>query len=164
MKKTVILALENTGKIPTELGGDFDGMEVSLRDLPAGNAGRLIHAVTVEEIGDVSSDVLVFTENVVVEFSFIERLLQLPDSNIVVVRKARGRESLRVLTDEALRVTAILGSIDSKGASADLSPIGLYKFEPSFLRAIAKLVPVHKRLFVWGFQGFLSTEACFLDA
>lgn len=115
-------------------------MELCLRALPRPNAGRLVDAATANEIAHVDGDVLVFTENLVIDFDVIERLLRSQDRNIAVVSKTQGGRSLRVLADDALRLTAVLPDRPSSQhhASADWNLMGVYKFDPAFVRAIAR--------------------------
>ncbi|MFA1624085.1 hypothetical protein ACDY96_14975 [Rhizobium mongolense] len=140
VQKTVILTLHDVGDLGFGLQNGLNGMELCLRALPAPNAGRLINAVTVDEISEVCGDVFVFTENLNIDFSLIERLVQSSDSNLVVVGKAHSQRSLRLLINKALRLTAILpqDAVSGKNVSADLSPVGVYKFGPKFLRSIAR--------------------------
>ncbi|WEX79308.1 hypothetical protein PYH37_006171 (plasmid) [Sinorhizobium numidicum] len=140
VQRAMVLAQGTLGDIASDLGGELDGMELCLRALPTPNAGRLVDAATIKEIAHVDRDVLVFTENVVIEFELIERLLRLQDRNIAVVSKTHGRRSLRILADDALRLTAILPdrALGQDDASADSNLLGVYKFDPAFVRAIAR--------------------------
>lgn len=114
-------------------------MELCLRALPTPNAGRLIDAVTVDEISEVCGDVFVFTENLNIDFSLIERLVRSSDSNLVVVGRADSQRSLRLLINKALRLTAILPQGSVRGRNVcDLSPVGVYKFRSELLRRIAR--------------------------
>ncbi|OWK25406.1 hypothetical protein AJ87_10540 [Rhizobium yanglingense] len=140
VEKTVILTLHGVGDLGLGLRNGLNGMELCLRALPTPSAGRLIDAVTVDEIREVCGDVFVFTENLNIDFALIERLVQSSDSNVVVVGRAHGQRSLRLLMNKTLRLTAILpqGSVSGRNVSADLSPVGVYKFGPKFLRSIAR--------------------------
>ncbi|SEI21497.1 hypothetical protein SAMN05216228_10786 [Rhizobium tibeticum] len=139
VQKTVILTLHGVGDLGLGLRNGLNGMELCLRALPTPNAGRLIDAVTVDEIGEVCGDVLVFTGNLNIDFSLIERLVQSSDSNLVVVGRADSQRSLRLLTNKSLRLTAILPQDAVSGRNvSDLSPVGVYKFGPKFLRSIAR--------------------------
>ncbi|MFA1622000.1 hypothetical protein ACDY96_04000 [Rhizobium mongolense] len=140
VKKTVILALESMGDVAREFGDDLNGMELCIRVLPTPNAGRLIDTATAEEIAEFNGNILVFTQNLVLDFSLIERLLQSSNRNIAVVGRSHGRGSLRILANKALRLTATLpeDSVSRKSASADLSPVGVYRFEnlPFFAQSL----------------------------
>ncbi|PDT43726.1 hypothetical protein CO661_33510 [Sinorhizobium fredii] len=138
--RTMVLARGTTGDIARNFGDKLDGMELCLRALPKPNAGRLVDAATIAEVAYVGGDVLVFTENVVIDFELIDRLLRSQDRNIAVVSKSQGRPSLRVLADDALRLTAILPELppSQKFASADPNLMGVYKFDSAFVRAIAR--------------------------
>lgn len=140
VQKTVILTLHGVGDHDFGLRNGLNGMELCLRALPAPNAGRLINAVTVDEISEVRGDVFIFTENLNIHFSLIERLVQSSDSNLVVVGQAHSQRSLRLLLNKALRLTAILPQevVSGRNGSADLSPVGVYKFGPKFPRSIAR--------------------------
>ncbi|RWK45039.1 MAG: aminotransferase class I/II-fold pyridoxal phosphate-dependent enzyme [Mesorhizobium sp.] len=140
VQKTIVLALKSMGDVGSDFGGDLNGMELCFRVLPTPNAGRLVDAATAEEIADADGDVLVFTENLVIDFSLIERLLRSSDHNAVVVDKSHAKRSLRILADKEMRVKATLPkcSVTQKNASEDLAPVGLYKFEPALLRSIAR--------------------------
>ncbi|WP_051440637.1 hypothetical protein [Ensifer aridi] len=140
VQRTMVLARETLGEIAGDLGGELDGMELCLRALPRPNAGRLVDAATTKEIAHVDGDVLVFTENLVIDFDVIERLLRSQDRNIAVVSNTQARRSLRVLSDDALRLTAILPDRPPSQihASADSYLVGIYKFAPAFVRAIAR--------------------------
>ncbi|WP_244514786.1 hypothetical protein [Ensifer sp. LCM 4579] len=78
------------GDISSDFGDELNGMELCLRALPRPNAGRLVDAATTKEIAHVGGDVLVFTENVVIDFELIARLLRSQDRNIAVVSKTQG--------------------------------------------------------------------------
>ncbi|MDK1492909.1 hypothetical protein QN219_23080 [Sinorhizobium sp. 7-81] len=138
VQKTIVLARGTMGDIAGDFGDEVDGMELCLRALPRPNAGRLIDAVTIDEIAHVGGEVLVFTDNVVMDFELIERLLRSPDRNIAAVSKSHGRRSLRILADNVLRLTAILPnrSLRQKNASADSNLVGVYKFNSALVRAI----------------------------
>jgi len=139
VEKTVILSPNSAGDLDRNFANDLNGMVLSLRVLTP-NAGRLIDAVTVEEIDEVCGDVLVFTEDINIDFSLIDRLVQSPGGNLVVAGKTHVQGSLRLLTNTALRLTATLptGPAYGKNVSADFSPLGVYKFESTFLRSIAR--------------------------
>ncbi|QPB24681.1 hypothetical protein [Rhizobium sp. 007] len=139
VQKTVILSLYGVGDLGLDLHNSLNGMELCFRALPTPNAGRLIDAVTVDEIREVFGDVFVFTENLNIDFSLIERLAQSSDSNLVVVGRADSQRSLRLLTNKSLRLTAILPQDAASGRNvSDLRPVGVYKFGPKFLRSIAR--------------------------
>ncbi|MDX2387957.1 hypothetical protein GHK29_18530 [Sinorhizobium medicae] len=140
VQRAMVLARGTFGDIASGLGSELDGMELCLRALPTPNAGHLVDAATIKEIAHVDQDVLAFTENVVIEFELIERLLRLQDRNIAVVSKTHGRRSLRILADHALRLTAILPDRPAcqDHACADSNLLGVYKFDPAFIRAIAR--------------------------
>lgn len=140
VQRTMVLARGTMGDIASDFGDELDGMELCLRALPKPNAGRLVDAATTKETAHVHGEVLVFTDNVVIDFELIERLLRSPDRNIALVSKSHGRRSLRILADKALRLTAILPGRppSQKYASADSSLVGVYKFDPAFLRTIAR--------------------------
>lgn len=139
VQKTVILSLYGFGDLGLDLRKSLNGMEFCLRALPTPNAGRLIDAVTVGEIREVCGDVFVFTENLNIDFSLIERLVQSSDSNLVVVGRADSQRSLRLLTNKSLRLTAILPQDAASGRNVfDLSPVGVYKFRSELLRSIAR--------------------------
>ncbi|MBB4189806.1 hypothetical protein GGE07_006510 [Sinorhizobium terangae] len=70
------------GDIASNFGDELDGMEHCLRALASPNAGRLVEAETTKEIAHASGDVLVFAENVVIDFELIDRLLRSPDRNL----------------------------------------------------------------------------------
>ncbi|WP_461513341.1 winged helix-turn-helix domain-containing protein [Rhizobium mongolense] len=142
MEKTVILALKSVGDLSCNFGDDLYQMELSLRVLPTPNEGRLIDAVTVEEIDEVRGDVLVFTEILSVDFSLIDLLVHSFYGNLVVAGKAHSQGSLRILTNKS-RLTATLPRRPANGQnfSAELSPVGVYKFTPTFLRSIARNRP-----------------------
>ncbi|MCA1371883.1 hypothetical protein I6F15_32240 [Bradyrhizobium sp. BRP14] len=140
VQRTIVLARETLGEIAGDLGGELDGMELCLRALPRPNPGRLVDAATTREISDVDGEFLLFTENVVVDFDLIARLLRSPYRNIAVVSKTQGRRSLRVLANDALHLTAILPDRppSQDHGSADLNLVGVYKFDPAFLRAVGR--------------------------
>ncbi|MEX2697535.1 hypothetical protein [Rhizobium mongolense] len=140
VQKTVILTRHGVGNLDLGSRNGLNGMELCLRVLPTPNAGRLIHALTVDEISEVCGDVFVFTENLNIDPSLIERLAQSSKSNLVVVGSVHSHRSLRLLMSKTLRFTAILpqGSVGGRNVSADLGPVGVYKFEPKFLRSIAR--------------------------
>ncbi|MEX2746243.1 hypothetical protein AB3480_34520 [Rhizobium mongolense] len=140
VQKTVILSLYGVGDLGLDLRNSLYGMELCLRALPTPNAGRLVDAVAVDEISEVCGDVFVFTENLNIDFSLIERLVQSSESNLVVVGRAHSQRSLHLLMNKTLRLTAILpqGSVSGRNVSVDLSPVGVYKFAPKLLRSIAR--------------------------
>ncbi|TVZ75132.1 hypothetical protein BCL32_0559 [Rhizobium mongolense USDA 1844] len=140
VQKTVILTLHGVGDLGLGLRNGLNGMELCLRALPTPNAGRLIDAVSVDEISEVRGDVFIFTENLNIDFSLIERLVRSSDRNLVVVGKAHSHRSFRLLKNKALRLTAILpqSSVSGRNVSADLSPIGVYKFSSELLRSVAR--------------------------
>lgn len=140
VQRTIVLAQGTIGDIAGNFGDELDRMEFYLRALPRPSAGRLVDAATTKEVDCVGGDVLVFTENVVIDFELLDRLLRSQNRNIAVVSKSHGRRSLRVLAGNSLRLTAILPdcSPSQKNASADSNLIGVYKFDPAFVRAIAR--------------------------
>ncbi|WP_208246250.1 hypothetical protein WGT02_33005 (plasmid) [Rhizobium sp. T1470] len=140
VQKSVILALHAVGDLGLRLRSVPNGMDLCLRALPTPNAGRLIDAVTVDEISEVCGEVLIFTENLNIDVSLIKRLIQASGRNLIVVGKSHSQRSLRLLANNALRVTAILprSSVSSRDVTADLIPIGVYKFSSELLRSIAR--------------------------
>lgn len=140
VQRTMVLVRGTLGDIATDLGGELDGMELFIRDLPRPSTGRLVDAAMTKEIAHVDGDVLVFTENLVIEFELIPRLLRSQERNIAVVSKTHGGPSLRILADDALRLTAILPDRPptQENASTDLNLVGVYKFDPAFVRAVAR--------------------------
>ncbi|CDM60199.1 MULTISPECIES: hypothetical protein [Rhizobium] len=138
VQKSVILTLH--ADLGLRLHSVPNGMDLCLRALPTPNAGRLIDAVTVDEISEVRGEVLIFTENLNIDVSLIKRLIQASGRNLIVVGKSHSQRSLRLLTNNALRVTAILprSSVSSRNVTADLIPIGVYKFSSELLRSIAR--------------------------
>ncbi|WP_264396704.1 winged helix-turn-helix domain-containing protein [Rhizobium acaciae] len=139
----MILALKSAGDLACNLGSNLDGMELSLRVLHSPNAGRLIDAASVKEVDQVCGNVLVFTEDLDIDFSLIDRLVHSCDGNLVVAGNEHSRGSLRLLTNKALRLTATLPNcpVDGENVAADFSPLGIYRFETTFLRSVARNRP-----------------------
>ncbi|WP_050577661.1 hypothetical protein [Sinorhizobium arboris] len=140
VQRTIVVARGTLGDIAIDFGDELDGMELCLRALPSPNAGRLVDAATTREIADMKGEFLLFTENVVIDFELVARLLRSQDRNIAVVSKTQGRRSLRVLANDSLRLTAILPDRppSQNHASADSNLVGVYKFDPAFVRTIAR--------------------------
>ncbi|WP_234782006.1 hypothetical protein [Sinorhizobium saheli] len=138
--RTIVVVRGALDDIAMDCGDEPDGMELCWRALPRPNAGRLVDAATTMEIAHVDGELLLFTENVVIDFELIARLLRSQDRNIVVVSKTQGRRSLRVLANDSLRLTAILPDRppSQNHASADSNLVGVYKFDAAFVRAIAR--------------------------
>ncbi|ULJ74300.1 hypothetical protein [Rhizobium gallicum] len=143
VQKTIILGLRGMGEVGHRLCHEHYGMELCLRPLHTPYPGCLIDVATAEEIADVDGVVLVFTEDMVIDFTMLKRLVQSSYRNIVVVGHSLGRRSLRVLTGKAQRLTAIIpeGSDSQKSASANLSLVGVYKFDAALVRRIARRRP-----------------------
>lgn len=139
--KTVILALESAAGVERNFCRMLYDMQLSLRVVAAPNDGRLIDAVTVEEIDEVNRDVLVITDNLNIEFSLIYRLVQSCEGNLILAGKAHQHGSFRIATNRSLRLTATVPNCCEDENFSDLSPLGLYKFEPAFLRSIARRRP-----------------------
>ncbi|WP_244563612.1 winged helix-turn-helix domain-containing protein [Ensifer aridi] len=142
VEKTVILALKSAGDLARNFGNNLYGMELSLRVLPTPNQGRLIDALSVKEIDEVCGDVFLFTKNLSIDSSVIDQLVQ-SGGNLVVAGKADSPGSLRILTNKSRRFTATFPGCprNERHASADLSPFGIYKFEATFLRSVARNRP-----------------------
>jgi len=138
--RTIVVVRGALGDIAIDFGDEPDGMELCWCALPRPNAGRLVDAATTMEIAHVDGELLLFTENVVIDFELIARLLRSQDRNIAVVSKTQGRRSLRVLANDALRLTAILPDRppSQNHASEDSNLVGVYKFDSAFVRAIAR--------------------------
>lgn len=102
--------------------------------------GRIIAAIGRDREKIMKGEFLLFTENVVIDFELVARLLRSQDRNIAVVSKTQGRRSLRVLANDSLRLTAILPDRppSQNHASADSNLVGVYKFDPAFVRTIAR--------------------------
>ncbi|WFU06690.1 hypothetical protein QA648_33345 (plasmid) [Rhizobium sp. CB3171] len=139
VQKTIILGLGGMGEVDHRFCHELYGMELRVRPLRTPYPGRLIDVATAEEVADVNGVVLIFTEDMAISFTMLERLVRSSYRNIVVASQSPGKRSLRVLTGKAQRLTAIIpeGSDSHESASADLSLVGVYKFDAALVRRIA---------------------------
>lgn len=139
VQKTVVVALGSTADIADDFGDDLNGMELCIRAVRRPVMGRLIESATAKEIAEVDGNVLIITENLVFDFSLIERLLKSKDRNIAVVRPGAGAKALRILADTGLRLTAVLPETTSRKINKTaLGTVGIYSFEAALLRSIGR--------------------------
>ncbi|AVA24180.1 hypothetical protein [Rhizobium sp. NXC24] len=140
VQKTIILGLGGMGEVDHRFCHELFDMELRVCPLRMPYPGRLIDVTAAEEVADVDGVVLIFTAEMVINLTMLERLVRSSYRNIVVVSQSLGKRSLRVLTGKAQRLTAIVpeGSDSHKSASADLSLVGVYKFDAALVRRIGR--------------------------